>query len=162
MIKKSAIYQKSAKGLEAIGTRQHGLAPRLRSVLILVDGKRGFDDIARVAGGAADAEQLLAQLLTDGFIQESSGAPVPAAAAPATAAQAKPALTLLEAQRFAVRRLTDILGPVAEDLCLRIEAAHNASELASAVAKAESIIKEFRGSETAAAFAAEMQSHRPG
>ena len=40
MIQKNVVYHKSAKGAEAIATRQHGLSPKLRSMLILIDGKR--------------------------------------------------------------------------------------------------------------------------
>lgn len=164
MITKSAIYQKSAKGSEAISTRQHGLAPKLRSTLILIDGKRGFEEIARLSAMLGDTEQLLGHLLADGFIEEKvSAAPATAAALPVAVPvpAAGPALTLPEARRYAVRRLTDVLGPTAEELCLRIESARTAQEFLAAVTRAEGIVRDFRGPETAAAFAAEMQAHRP-
>lgn len=162
MIQKNAIYHKSAKGLEAISTRQHGLAPKLRSTLILIDGKRGFDEIARLSAMFGDTEQLLGQLLADGFIEPvAAAAPAAAVPAPAPATTPAPALSLAEAQRFAVRRLTDVLGPTSEELCLRIESARNVPDFLAAVARAESIVRSFRGAETAATFAAEMQSHRP-
>ena len=44
-----AIYQKSGKGAQAISTRQHGLTPKQRSMLILVDGKRSFEELAKLA-----------------------------------------------------------------------------------------------------------------
>jgi len=161
VIRKDAIYRKSAKGTEAITNRQHGLTPKLRSTLILVDGKRRFEEIARLSAMLGDTEQLLDQLLADGFIEEAvAAAPAPAPAAAAAAAP-QPALSLPEAQRFAVRRLTDILGPTAEELCLRIESARNAQEFVATLARAETFVREFRGQEVAAAFAAEMQSHRP-
>jgi hypothetical protein len=164
-MRKTAIYQKSAKGLEAIGSRQHGLGPKLRSTLILVDGKRGFEELARLSAALGEAEQLLGQLLAEGFIEEAS-ASLAAAAPPAALARDAGAptatLSLPQAQRFAVRRLTDVLGPTAEELCMRIESARNLQEFSIAVTRAEQIVREFRGAETAAAFAAEMQSHRPG
>ena len=158
MIRKDAIYRKSAKGTEAITNRQHGLTPKLRSTLILVDGKRRFEEIARLSAMLGDTEQLLAQLLSDGFIEEAAAA---APAATPAAAAPQPASSLPEAQRFAVRRLTDILGPTAEELCLRIESARNAQEFLSTIARAENFVREFRGQDAAAAFAAEMHSHRP-
>lgn len=162
MFRKDTIYQKSAKGIEAMATRQHGLPPRLRSTLILVDGKRSFQELANLAATFGDAEQLLSQLSADGFIEEASGAvAVPSPSPAPTATPAAPALSLPEAQRFAVRRLTDLVGPTSEELCLRIEACRNAQEFLAAVSRAESLVRQFRGPETAAAFAAEMQSHRP-
>lgn len=163
MIRKDVIYQKSPKGQEAIGNRQLGLAPKLRSALILVDGKRGVDEIARLSAVLGDPEQLLGQLLADGYIEESTGrAPPPAAASASPSPAAAPTVSLPEAKRHAVRRLTDILGPTAEELCLRIESARSVQEYLAALAKAEGIVRGFRGQEAAAAFAADMQSHRPG
>lgn len=165
MFSKSAIYQKSAKGAEAIATRQHGLGPKARSMLIIIDGKRGFEELARLSGSQADAEPFLAQLLADGFIEEAPGSrPVPAAHAAGAAPLgegAVPRVTLQDARRFAVRRLTDILGPNAEEMCLRIEATRNVQDFNAAVGRAVGLMREFRGAQTAAAFAAEMQAQQP-
>ena len=163
MFKKDGIYRKSAKGSEAITNRQHGLAPKLRSTLILVDGKRSFPEIARLATALGDAEQHLTQLLDDGFIEEAVAPPASAAPAPSLVGNEAVATTSLpEARRFAVRRLTDVLGPTAEDLCLRIESARTPQEYLTAIARAETLVRELRGQETAASFAADLQSHRPG
>lgn len=162
MIRKDAIYQKSAKGIEAMGTRQHGLAPKLRSTLILVDGKRSFQELAKLSATLGDPEQLVTQLAADGFIEEAAGAvAVPSPSPAAAAAPGAPALSLPEAQRFAVRRLTDLLGPTSEELCLRIESSRTAQEFQAAITRAENFVREFRGPDTAAAFAADMQSRRP-
>lgn len=169
MIQKNLVYHKSAKGTEAIATRQHGLVPKLRSLLILVDGKRGFDELVRLSQVLGDTEELLSQLLDQGFIEPVAGQ-VPAApttghathttAAPAPLPAAAP-IKLIDAQRFVSRRLTDLLGPNAEDLCLRIEAARNLKEFQSAVLRAEGILRQFKSSHTAAEFAAEVQAHMP-
>ena len=55
-----------------------------------------------------------------------------------------------------MRRVTDAMGPTAEDLCLRIEAARTAAEFQTAVARAENLLRQARGASVAAAFAAEM------
>lgn len=163
-MQKTAIYHKSAKGSEAIANRSRDLLPKLRSMLILVDGKRGFDELAKLSAMLGDTEQLLTQLEADGFIEPvaapiaGSTAPAAAAAAQAPAAQA---VTLKEAQRFAVRLLTDIMGPNAEELCLRIEAAHNVAEFNAAIARAEGLLRQFHGAAVVAGFAAEIKAHRP-
>lgn len=165
MFSKTAIYHKSAKGSEAIATRQHGLAPRARTLLIMVDGKRGFAQLAQLAGTQEEAEILLTQLLADAFIEEAPGsqpvAPAQGADSSAAAAPAVTTVSLQDARRFAVRRLTDILGPNAEALCLRIEATRTAQEFNAAVGRAVGLMREFRGAEAASAFAAEMQAHQP-
>lgn len=164
MIQKNVIYQKTARGSEAIATRQHGvLTPKLRSVLILIDGKRSFNELVRLSGMLGDTEQLLGQLLEQGLIEPGAAvAPAPTSApAPLAAASGKHAGTLAEAQRFVVRRLTDILGPNAEELCLRIEATRNAHDLHTAVARAEGILRQYVSAHVAAEFMADAQAHMP-
>ncbi len=167
---KNAIYHKSAKGVEAIATRQHGLLPKQRSMLILIDGKKGFDDLAKLSAMLGDTAQLLDELEAGGFIEAAAGAmpatagPVPAiqpVTAPSPLAPAAPALSLPDAKRLAVRKLTDAMGPMAEELCLRIEAARTAAEFQTAVARAEGMVRQARGPATAAAFAAEVAAHSP-
>jgi hypothetical protein len=169
MLNTSVHYQKSAKGSQAIAARDHSLTPKLRSLLILVDGKRGLDELSKLSTAGADAEPLLDQLLEMGLIEESSrpapdlapsSAPAPLAAGPASIPPGMP-LTLAEAQRLAVRRLTDVLGPTAEDLCLRIEGTRNPQEFMAAVKRAEAVLREFKGAEAADKFAGEMQARRP-
>ncbi|NPC56611.1 hypothetical protein [Caenimonas soli] len=163
-MQKNLVYHKSAKGTEAISTRQHGLTPKLRSMLILVDGKRSLEDLAKLSQ-LNDTEQLLGHLLDQGFIEPGAAAvpiaPVSSAPAPLAAATGQRATSLTEAQRFAVRRLTDVMGPNAEELCLRIEAARNVHDLQVAVARAEGTLRQFVNSHTAAQFMADIQAHMP-
>lgn len=166
MFDKTATYQKTAAGAEAIATRNAALTPKLRTMLIMVDGKRGWDDLAKMG----DVEQALPQLHQLGFIEPVAGtgrapsaAAAPAAAAPAgapAAPAARPPFNLVEAKRFAVRRLTDLMGPAAEDLCIRIENTRTAQEFAAALHRAEGLLRQF-GSAQAAKFSADMEPHRP-
>lgn len=165
---KNAIYHKSAKGVEAIATRQHGLGPKQRSLLILIDGKKGFDDLAKLSAMLGDTVQLLQELESGGFIEATTGTPAPTPSAPAPLSTAPSALassgqtfSLTEAKRFAVRKLTDTMGPMAEELCLRIEAARTSAEFLTAVSRAEGTLRQLRGSNIAAAFAAEVAAHSP-
>lgn len=163
---KNAIYHKSAKGVEAIATRQHGLGPKQRSMLILVDGKKGFDDLAKLAGMLGDPAQLLEELEAGGFIEAANGgaaaAPQPAASAagpvtaPSPLASVPPAISLPDIKRLAVRKLTDAMGPMAEELCLRLESARTPAEFQAAVARAEGMLRQVRGPAMAAAFVAEI------
>ncbi|MCM2251970.1 MAG: hypothetical protein NDJ19_06395 [Ramlibacter sp.] len=164
MIERNRIYHKSAKGVEAIATRQHGLGPKLRSTLILVDGKRGFDELARLSTAPGDVDLLLGQLLDQGFI-EPGGLAAPAVASGSGAKAAVPAagrgISLADAQRYASRRLFDLLGPSSEPACLRIEAARNPGDFQSAIKLAEVMVSDVRSGKVAADFAADMRDHMP-
>ena len=167
-MQKGVIYHKSAKGTEAIATRQHGLSPKQRSMLIMIDGKRSFDELARLSAMLGDTEQLMTELENGGFIEPLGGAsgapapgPAPAPAEAVTVPAALPAVSLPEAKRFAVRLLTDTLGPMAEELCLRIEGARNAAEFSAAITRAEALMRQVKGTAAAARFAADVAAHPP-
>ena len=159
VIQRNIVYHKSAKGTEAIATRQHGLGPKLRSTLILVDGKRSFGELARVSQTFGDPEQLLNQLLEQGFIEPGAATAAPAEAT--SPAKAERGIPLAEAQRFASRRLFALLGPSAEPACLRIEAARNVQDFRAAIALAEVMVNDVRSARVAAEFIAELQAHMP-
>lgn len=160
MFDPTATYHKSALGTEAMAQRHAVLTPKLRSMLILIDGKRRYEELVRLAAVLGDPPQLMAQLADHGFIEPLPGtAAPPAGTAPP---QAKPAVTLQEAQRQAVRRLTDLLGPHADDLCMRIEATRSVPEFQAALKRAENLLRQVGSAERAARFSAEMEAYRPG
>ena len=77
------IYAKTAKGVEEINKRSHGLSPRARQALIMLDGKRSIDDVMEMLPGKETLE-LLDDLFGNGFIEAQQEAP------PAKAPQTKP------------------------------------------------------------------------
>lgn len=167
MLDKQAIYHKTPKGMEAIANRHSGLAPRLRSLLIMIDGKRNYTELAVMSSVLGDCEQLLSQLAQDGFI-ESVGGALPAGAAPglsasavATAPAPPVAVSLPEAKRFTARFLTDLLGPSAEVLCMKIEAASNLADFVAAVKRAREIVRDVKGGSAAGNFIAQVELHTP-
>jgi ribosomal protein S7 len=85
------IYRKTAKGVAEIETRAHRLTPRMRSALILVDGKRSDAELAAMI--QQQATETLHALAGQGFIEVLTIASAPAApAAPvAPVAPATPA-----------------------------------------------------------------------
>lgn len=62
------ILAKTAAGVEEIATRARRVPPRLRTVLILVDGRRSVADLVRSAAGLGDVHQALESLHDDGFV----------------------------------------------------------------------------------------------
>ena len=79
----NTFFDKTAKGREEIATRGHHLAPRLRTLLLLVDGKRDTVDLMAKVGGLGLDEKALVELLEGEFIKVSDGAAAATAAAPA-------------------------------------------------------------------------------
>lgn len=74
-----AIYRKTGKGEEEIRTRSAKLPPKLRTMLILVDGVKPYAELLRVAQqlGAGDN---FAKTLADVGLIEAAGGAQPAAA----------------------------------------------------------------------------------
>ena len=170
-----AIYRKSTKGLEEIAERKYKLLPRLRSVLILVDGKRTFEDLTKLSATMGDPFELLSQLQIDGFIEtdappESHLATLPGAlagvsaetaSAPLAANPAEAPRSLQDARRYAVRHLTDLMGPNAEMLCIKIESAKGLTDFITAVVRAQDVLRNMRGAPAAEKFAQEMAARTP-
>lgn len=153
------VYRKTPKGLVEIETRVHRLAPRLRGALILVDGRKSDSELATLI--LADPQTVLANLLTDGYIEvaatladrdPASEPPSEPAAAAAAARSVGPSLE--STRRDAVRQLNDQLGPHAESLAIKIERAKTMPELQPLLAQAVALLRAVRSSAVAEAFAA--------
>ncbi len=158
-------YRKTAKGVAEIETRAHRLTPRMRSALIFVDGKRSDAELATMI--LQQATETLHALAGQGFIEVLTVAASPAAPAPlfnlpaeprpapaATAPSAPSGPDLPTRRREATRALTDLLGPAAESVAMRIERARTLDELRVAVASAVQSVGSVRGRQAAEAFAA--------
>jgi hypothetical protein len=63
----ATLYRKTEKGSAEIATRANRLVPRLRAALIVVDGRRGFDELCKLIPGSA--EEALLTLEEAGYIE---------------------------------------------------------------------------------------------
>lgn len=81
------IYDKTDKGREEIATRKYQLAPRLRSLLVLIDGKQTVADLLKKIVGLGLNEQNIHDLFEQGLIAESANAIAPAVAVPVAAVE---------------------------------------------------------------------------
>lgn len=173
MFQKTAVYRKSIAGQEALARRDPALTMRHRSLLIMVDGKRTVADLGRLAAGAGEFESLMGALFDLGMIEPvavatsapaSTAAPSPPPGVPSAQASAPasaPALTLAQAQRVAVRRLTDLLGPSAEDLCMKLEAAKTPTDFMALVKRAEDRLRNVKGDAAADSLTQALAGYRP-
>jgi len=155
-----SIFRKSAKGATEIETRAHRLVPRLRAMLILVDGKRSDIELAQLM--PPHAADTLAALLEQGFVEPvavpapavAAAAPGAPASAPAPTPASAPATSFDTTRRVVVRALNDAIGPAAETLAMRMERTHNLDELRALLPLAVQAVGHMRGRSAAEAFAA--------
>lgn len=156
----SITYAKTADGQNEIETRARRISPRLRSALILVDGKRNDEELGRLI---QQSEETLQALLEAGLIEVvARSAPKAAAREPVPAPEAPPAAPELSPADFearrreAVRAINDLLGPQAEALAIRLERATDTAQLREALERAVAYIANARGGGAAAQFAAQF------
>jgi hypothetical protein len=144
----TTIFRKTAEGQSEIETRSHHLVPRLRSALIMVDGKRSDDELRKLIGPQAD--ETLQTLLQQALIEAVAVVPparVPAKPAPTAGAAAAPQARNFETlRRDAVRELTELVGPMGELVALKMEGARDTSELRPLLDLAVQVIQNTRGS----------------
>ena len=177
MVNKQAIYRKTPKGSEAIANRQAGLvSPKLRSVLIMVDGKRSYIELAALTTALGDCEQLLSQLMQDGLIETDEGAFAidavgditqfqMAATVPAPLEATPPAPiergTLSGAKRFTSQLLVEMLGPTSDVLCMKVESAASIEEFVSVLRRTKSIVRDIKGTSAAERFMMQVELYMP-
>lgn len=82
------MFDKTDKGREEIATRKHHLAPRLRTLLLLIDGKHSTEDLLGKVAGLGLASDSITELLNSGFIQPLQVAPVAPEPSPVFQAEA--------------------------------------------------------------------------
>jgi hypothetical protein len=167
----ATIYRKTAAGQHEIETRALRLGPRLRGALILVDGRRSDAELLRLL--PQQPEQTLRNLVDQGLIEavaEAAESP-PRAAAPAPAAPAPAApeiATSMPPRAFEavradlVRSFTDLVGPIAEALAIKMERSRNPRELAPLLDVARQIVANSRGTQAAAHFGERVQRSLAG
>lgn len=161
-----AIYRKSEKGSEAIAARAHGVGGKLRMLLILVDGKKNIADLTKLAVGLGESAQLIDQMIKEGLIELASGeagevATMPVGLAAASDAKVAPAGDLVPAKTLAARLLIELLGPMADDLCLKIESAKDAPQFIDIMKRAYGVVREIKGKDAADRFGGEVEAKMP-
>lgn len=133
------IFAKTRKGHDEIETRSGGLSPRVRRVLIFVDGKRSVEDLRGMLQ-YDDLQHTLGLLEEDGFIEMGGtagvqgGAGVPMAPASLTAFRLHPPgddpVRLQKARNFMLNTLNAFVGALGtSSLQDRVEAARSPADL---------------------------------
>lgn len=171
---KNTLFAKTDQGREALSSRPPGLRPRLRSLLIMIDGKRPVADMDKVSGGEGSAAPLLEQLEAEGWIVrvDAAGHPAPpagdgAAAEPDPVPVAheppahEPTLPFSEARRMVVRFINDQLGPMGEQLAMRVESCKTPADLQAALPRIRDSLHNFKNLATVQRFDQELVGRLP-
>jgi hypothetical protein len=158
------IYRKTAEGQQEIDSRGRQLGPRLRTALIMVDGRRTDEDLRKLI--AVQADETLQTLLEHKLIEVVSVSQTRPPARPGAAANSPSASPVAPAapaavpsrdfptlRRDAVRAVNDLLGPMGEMIAMKLEQAKNAEDLRAALERAVTVIGNARGGAAAVQFA---------
>jgi hypothetical protein len=88
----SYIYDKTDKGREEIATRKYHVAPKLRTLLVMIDGRHSLGDLLKNVAGMGLTEENITELLDQQYITlVSGGEAANEAEGPADGAGAAPA-----------------------------------------------------------------------
>lgn len=151
---KTGIYSKTPKGLQEINDRALKLPPKLRQLLIMVDGESDvatlverFEAMGNVVGHLGALEHL-------GLIEAKTGAPTRASPAPVATVEDS---DIDEARRGISHLLIDSLGPNAEMLALKIEGSRSREELLAHCEACRALVQDMLGKARGEAFWAKAQ-----
>lgn len=158
----ATVYRKTEKGQAEIATRQNQLAMKLRSALIMVDGKRTDEELLRMIPG--DGHDLLQQLRDQGYIEviavtaqrsASNGAKAPDSVPAPAESGFSPGPTgseFITLRQQAARFVSEQLGPMGDDLAVRLEKSKAWADMKPVLTMAQRVLQDNRGPTTAEAF----------
>jgi hypothetical protein len=167
----TSIYDKTAKGREEIATRKYQLAPRLRTLLVLVDGHKAEEELLRNVAGLGLTATAITELLAQEFIVlTTSYASLPEPEPEVVAVQVQPAPqpealnmpTPSQVQQFQSvydfynRTIKSTIGLRGFTLQLKVEKAATIDDLRELRDPYLEAIQKAKGSDTAAALAQQL------
>lgn len=148
----TALAQKTAKGHEEIRSRAHGLPQKLRTLLIMVDGKSSIGQLLARFPGVAEIEANLRQLIDQGFVTLGGSGILSGGAALRGAAPGMVAETREAALAALTRAVVDLAGPAADLVTGDLERARTRAEVEAAAERCAGMIEAMGGPKKAAAF----------
>ncbi len=120
----TTIFDKTDKGREEIATRKYHLAARLRTLLVMVDGKQSTDALLKKVAGIGLNEGSLIALLANGYIQGRAVNPTAARVRPAAKSILPEGQTQYEAiLHFYTKTIKSTIGLRGYRLQLKVEKA---------------------------------------
>lgn len=151
----TALALKTPKGHEEIRSRAHGLSQKLRTLLIMIDGKSTVGELLGRFPGVAEIQANLRQLIELGFVQVRVGE-TSSAAAPAAVAAPAPAGTPTRELGMSglVRMLIEGMGPDADLVTGSLERARSRAEFDKAAQRCTAMLEGVAGARKSEPFSA--------
>ncbi len=148
------VLHKTGKGQLELRQRTHGLPPRVRQVLILADGRRSVQELARMV----PEQELLASLKlleAEGFVaRDALEAAIAALASPDGDAPADELVAAL--RQGIVQALLDEVGASGDALAARLGRCATIAELRELLPAATLVVEAVHGPDASARFAARL------
>jgi hypothetical protein len=135
------ILVKTGKGIEEIKSRSFGLPQQLRALLIMADGSASLSNLLSRTAQFPNADESIAWLVREGFVEAVRSSGKGPAATPATAAAAA-SNGQLPPKQMLIAMTRELLGPDAPKVIQRLEEAPDApAELGAALDRCHKFIK---------------------
>lgn len=148
------IYKKTEKGQAEIRHRKLKLSPRLRTMLLLIDGARPEFMLQEEGAKLGAPPDFLQQLATAGLIEKAAGAGARGASpTPESAPTGRDEFTRFrEAKHFMNTTVVDALGIKSFFFTMKLERAGVTADLVELLGAYEEAITKSEGEETAQVF----------
>jgi hypothetical protein len=145
------VYDKTDKGIEEIQTRKYNLSQKLRTLLIVVDGKKTQGAILNQFSTLEGAAAALEELEQKGFIAKKVDVQAPGVI---TAEEEQQRAKMAKA--FMINTLSDAVGPMGLSLIESLKTCETLQELQSHLENYLYAIKSGRGKTTADQYQEEL------
>ena len=156
MPKSTDIVSKTPEGVQELKSRAHKLAPRLRSMLVMIDGGLNVGQLEEAASRLGAPADFIDTLLAEGLVALKPSAASSASASSAAASVAPaPTLESVEIERFSSTRkfmndaAVEALGLRAFLFTLKLEKCFNRNDLLALMDEFHKAIVKGSGEETA-------------
>jgi hypothetical protein len=151
------IYAKTQKGFEEMTRRTYRLPARMRTLLIMIDGKQSAGELFARSQHPEEAEHFLESLLHDGFVEPIGGlsggtSKAVASAGGGAGTAGSPDVTMAAAKRYITQAMLDALGTDADNFTIHIEAANDLVSLKAVALKYLDVIRSASDRRKAEAF----------
>lgn len=144
-VRPDSVLAKTQKAFQELETRANKLDQRLRTLLIMVNGKATAGEIARQFEKVGDVTPLLQQLLEQGYVAESEAAP--------SAAELK------RAQLELCSHLSNLLGPDADPITGRLEKCKSVAEMRQFLQERRAVLDQALGKTKSGQFWAKADAY---
>lgn len=136
----TTVYAKTDIGHEEITSRTRRVPARVRTMLIMVDGRRSVAELLNNSPAPAESQAHLEALVEGGFIAPVGAAVAAAASIAGASATPPPAGDLDEARRVVSRMLMEMIGPEADFFTGRVDDAGSMGDLLDEARKLRKMI----------------------